>query len=176
MKTLRDQLSTYANYHRDSRNIATHFVGIPMILLGVTVLLARAAFDWHGVPVNLAVVAAVLAGGYYLMLDLRYGLAMAAVLAAAVTASIGVAALPMAAWLAAGAGLFVAGWIIQFVGHVFEGRKPAFVDDLSGLVTGPLFVLAEAGFLLGLRKEVEADITARSGPVRRPAPLHTSAP
>ena len=49
-------------------------------------------------------------------------------------------------WLALGIGLFFVGWVIQFIGHIFEGRKPAFVDDLIGLVVGPLFVVAEAGF------------------------------
>lgn len=43
MKTLVDHLSQYANYHRDPRNIATHFVGIPMIVLAVTILLSRPA-------------------------------------------------------------------------------------------------------------------------------------
>jgi len=32
MKTLVDQLAQYAEYHRDGRNILTHFVGVPMII------------------------------------------------------------------------------------------------------------------------------------------------
>jgi uncharacterized membrane protein YGL010W len=72
----------------------------------------------------------------------------------------------MAAWLATGIGLFAVGWVIQFVGHHYEGRKPAFVDDLVGLIVGPLFVVAEWAFALGLRKEVQAAIELRSGPVR----------
>ena len=39
MKNLTDQLAQYATYHRDRRNIATHLVGIPMILLALQVLL-----------------------------------------------------------------------------------------------------------------------------------------
>ena len=31
---------------------------------------------------------------------------------------------------------------------------------------GPLFVVAEAAFLLGLRREVEAVVESRAGPVR----------
>jgi len=65
-----------------------------------------------------------------------------------------------------GVGLFVLGWTIQFVGHYFEGRKPAFVDDLSGLIIGPLFVAAELGFMLGLREPLRLAIEARVGPVR----------
>ena len=74
-------------------------------------------------------------------------------------------------WLGAGVGLFVVGWIVQFIGHVFEGRKPAFVDDLIGLVVGPLFVVAEVAFAMGLRPELAAEVTRRSGPTRvgRPA-------
>ena len=41
MKNLVEHLSQYASYHRDPRNIATHFVGIPMIVVAVTVLLSR---------------------------------------------------------------------------------------------------------------------------------------
>ena len=36
-----------------------------------------------------------------------------------------------------------------------------------GLIIGPLFVAAELGFALGLRKEVQAEVEQRSGPVRR---------
>jgi len=64
-----------------------------------------------------------------------------------------------------GLGLFLVGWIIQFLGHYFEGRKPAFVDDLIGLLIGPLFIVAELSFFLGLRKDVEAAVTQKAGGV-----------
>ena len=34
------------------------------------------------------------------------------------------------------AGLFTVGWTFQFVGHVFEGKKPSFVEDKRALVVG----------------------------------------
>ena len=170
MRTLVDHLAQYAAYHRDRRNIATHFVGIPAIVVAVTVLLARPAVDVGGWAVTPAAVVALATTLFYLRLDLRYGLVMGALLAASVAGSLRVAALPTGAWLATGLGLFVAGWIVQFVGHWYEGRKPAFVDDLVGLVVGPLFVVAELGFALGLRTEVLREIEARVGPTRiRPA-------
>jgi len=167
MKTLIDQLSQYAAYHRDSRNIATHFVGIPMIVVAVAILLGRPNFEWAGFSwsaTSLVVLASVL---YYLRLDLRYGLVMALLFGAAHEAGSAAAALPLGSWLALGAGLFVVGWVIQFIGHYFEGRKPAFVDDMIGLLIGPLFVVAEWGFLLGLRSEVRTAVEARAGAVRR---------
>ena len=78
-----------------------------------------------------------------------------------------IAALPTGTWLAAGIGLFAVGWFIQFVGHYYEGKKPAFVDDIMGLIIGPLFVAAEVVFALGLRSEVLKAIEERVGPVRR---------
>ncbi|MEX5669899.1 Mpo1-like protein, partial [Pseudomonas neuropathica] len=46
MKSLVDHLGQYATYHRDPRNIATHFVGIPVIVVAVAVLLSRP--QWAG--------------------------------------------------------------------------------------------------------------------------------
>jgi len=62
-------------------------------------------------------------------------------------------------------GAFVVGWIIQFVGHHYEGRKPAFVDDISGLIIGPLFVVAEAAFMMGLCPALKRQIERAVGPV-----------
>lgn len=164
MRTLTEQLTNYAAYHRDRRNVATHFVGIPMIVVGLFGALAR--------PSPLVALAAALgAAVFYIALDRRFGAAMLAVLAASVWAGLAIAAQPFAAWLALSAGLFVAGWVIQFVGHVFEGRKPAFVDDLVGLLVGPLFIVAEAAFALGLRADLKRDIEAKAGPMRPAAPL-----
>lgn len=61
--------------------------------------------------------------------------------------------------------IFVVGWAIQFVGHAWEDRKPAFVDDVIGLLVGPLFVAAEVLFALGLRRDLQRAIDARVGPV-----------
>lgn len=167
MRTLVDQLAQYAAYHRDLRNIVTHLFGIPMIVAAVTILLARPVFAHAGVvQVTPALLVALALALYYLRLDLRFGLAMGALLALSLWLAQAFAALPTAAWLGWGIGLFVVGWAIQFVGHYFEGRKPAFVDDLVGLAIGPLFVVAEVAFFAGLRGEVRAEVERRAGPVR----------
>jgi uncharacterized membrane protein YGL010W len=38
-----------------------------------------------------------------------------------------------------GLGLFVGGWILQFVGHVFEGTAPAFLKNPIYLIVGPVW-------------------------------------
>ena len=166
MKTLQQHLTTYATYHRDRRNIATHFVGIPMIVLAVATLLSRPIALAGGVPLSPAVLVVALSVGFYLLLDVRFGVAMAALLALTLWPAHALAAGSTGLWLAAGGGLFVIGWIIQFVGHIFEGKKPAFVDDLVGLLIGPLFIVAEATFALGLRRDLHRAIEDSAGPTR----------
>ncbi|HSC83399.1 MAG TPA: Mpo1-like protein [Pseudomonas sp.] len=164
MKTLVDQLSQYAQYHRDRRNIFSHFIGIPLIVVAVAVLLSRPGFELAGLWLSPALLTALAAGVYYLRLDVRFGLLMAALLALSLWAGAALAVETTQVWLSGGLGLFVVGWIIQFIGHYYEGRKPAFVDDLMGLVVGPLFVVAELAFLLGLRDEVRIAVEERAGP------------
>ncbi|WJN59448.1 Mpo1-like protein [Pseudomonas sp. SO81] len=170
MKTLVDHLSQYAEYHRDRRNILSHFIGIPMIVVAVAVLLSRPGWDIAGLWLSPALLTALAAGIFYLRLDLRFGLLMSALLGLCLWAGAALAQQSTLVWLSGGLGLFVVGWIIQFVGHYYEGRKPAFVDDLMGLVVGPLFVVAELGFLLGLRPEVQEAVERRAGPtcIRQP--------
>ena len=73
------------------------------------------------------------------------------------------AALPFGLWLGSAIALFVVGWVLQFIGHYYEGKKPAFVDDLTGLLIGPLFIMAELSFKLGLRKPLQQDIEQIAG-------------
>jgi uncharacterized membrane protein YGL010W len=39
-------------------------------------------------------------------------------------------------------GIFILAWIGQFIGHKFEGKKPAFFKDLQFLLIGPLWLLS----------------------------------
>ncbi len=166
MRSIEDQLANYARYHRDPRNIATHFIGIPLIVFAIATLLARPSISLLGLPYSPAAGLACIVGLYYLRLELKLGLLMCLVLATAVAGGHAVATLPTLSWLAIGIGSFVVGWIFQLVGHVFEGRKPAFVDDLVGLIIGPLFVLVELLAKLGLARQLNAEIERRAGPQR----------
>ncbi|HEY2513292.1 MAG TPA: DUF962 domain-containing protein [Polyangiaceae bacterium] len=42
--------------------------------------------------------------------------------------------------------MFTVGWGFQFVGHVFEGKKPSFVDDKRNFLVGALWWLKKNGF------------------------------
>jgi uncharacterized membrane protein YGL010W len=159
-------LAKYAEYHRDRRNIASHFVGVPMILFSVVELLSRPAWMLGAVVVSPALVAAIATSEFYLRLDRKLGYLLAGFLALSILVGGVLASQGVVVWLASGLGIFVVGWIIQFVGHYYEGRKPAFVDDLIGLLIGPLFVAAELCFLVGWRRSLRAEIEALAGPTR----------
>ena len=177
MTSIRQNLTQYAAYHRDRRNIATHFVGVPMIVFSLVLALATLSHPLGGVLVSLAALASIALSIYYLRMDVGLGVVMAAVLflmcagASEMTARLGVGA--SLGWAL---GIFVVGWAIQFLGHKYEGVKPAFFDDLKQLLIGPIFVAAEACFLLGTRRDLQAYIEERVGPTvprrdGRPIPI-----
>lgn len=159
-----DLLARYAGTHRDRRNIATHLLGVPMIVFGIGALLAWPAVMLGGLALTPAWLAFALAAGWYLT---RGQAALGACTAAAVGVLTLLAhAVPggLAGWLGWGWGFFVAGWTIQFVGHYYEGRKPAFVGDPVDLLVAPMFVVLAVLATLGLFKGLAAEIERRAGP------------
>jgi len=65
------------------------------------------------------------------------------------------------AWIWFGA-FFVGGWILQLVGHVFEGRKPALTDNLFQIFVAPIFLCAELFFALGYKPKLHAELQERA--------------
>jgi uncharacterized membrane protein YGL010W len=164
----------YAHYHRDRRNIATHLVGIPLIVLSIGMLLSMVSLDIAGNAVTLASLMWVLSTLWYLTRgNLLLGLATSAVNGALIAlahtpeaaSGWGLNVLYDAAWFP-GLAVFVIGWIIQFVGHIYEGRKPAFVDDLVGLLVGPMFVVGEVLMMAGMLRSMHSLIEAQAGATR----------
>jgi uncharacterized membrane protein YGL010W len=164
----------YAHYHRDRRNIVTHLVGIPLIVLSIGMLLSLVSWDIAGHAVSLAALLWVLSTLWYLtrgnlLLGVATSVVNGALIALAHTPEAatgwGMNVLYEAAWFP-GLVVFVVGWIIQFVGHIFEGRKPAFVDDVVGLLVGPMFVVGEALMMAGMLRSMHSLIEAQAGATR----------
>jgi uncharacterized membrane protein YGL010W len=135
MKKVDSRLSDYAFYHRSRGNKVCHFIGIPLIIYSLFLLL-------RSFPLAESITAAelllLLSFFYYLTLDLRLALAM---LVLSVL-------LDLAAWKTAdfriGIVAFLIGWIFQGIGHaVYEKRSPAFLRNLVHLLVGPIFLLNE---------------------------------
>lgn len=162
MTKLEQLLSQYAAYHLDHKNILTHFVGIPLIVFAIVCLTARAGVMLSGMELTLALVILIASSVYYLSLDRIFGLIMLVIYAIAYPFAYKIAQLDTSLWLSLSIGIFVVGWVFQFVGHFYEKKKPAFMDDIMGLAIGPLFVLAEMVFMLGFRKDLEQRILDRA--------------
>ena len=164
-RTANDLLSQYAKYHRDRRNILTHFIGVPMIVFGVGVLLAAWSFNVAGMALSAAWVVFALTALWYLTRG-HLGIGLAT--------TVGVGLLMLLAhqvhrgayghWLTWGLGFFAVGWVIQFIGHYYEGKKPAFADDIVGLLVGPMFVVLEMLAPLGLFKGLMQRVEDHAGP------------
>jgi len=160
----------YAHYHRDRRNIATHFVGVPLIFLAIGLLLTSPVWWVAGVALTPAWLMWGITSVWYLGRGLwLLGLGTVAVNGMLIALAHHLLSLPlpwgMVAWQL-GVALFAIGWVFQFVGHYFEGRKPAFVDDIVGLLVGPMFVVGEAMMALGLLGSLHRAIDRQAGPVR----------
>jgi len=160
----------YAHYHRDRRNIATHVVGIPLIFLSIGVLLLGPAWSVAGQTLTLAWAMWALTSLWYLgrgtvLLGVTTSVVNGVLIALAHEVPHLAQALGLAVWQA-GLGLFFIGWVLQFIGHYFEGRKPAFLDDLVGLLVGPMFVVGELLMSVGLLQRMRMDIERQAGVTR----------
>jgi uncharacterized membrane protein YGL010W len=162
MKPLEEQMSVYAAYHQNARNKATHFIGVPAIVLALMIPLSWLRID--AVSAAMVITAALLA--YYLALDLWLGLAMCVVMGVLLWVGQTIAdqgAVAGWSWFAA---LFVGGWILQLVGHVFEGRKPALADNLFQIFVAPIFLCAELFFALGYKPRLHSAVEERAKQLR----------
>jgi uncharacterized membrane protein YGL010W len=164
----RRQLASYASVHRDWRNKATHFVGIPVIVFSLQLILSLWRFELGDRLWTMSLAVTILAVLGWMALDLGIGLVMAVIMAAswyaaeALTSALGSA---QAVWIAFAA-LFVGGWILQFLGHHYEGKRPALIDNIFQAFIGPMFLVAETMVMMGQRTDLaeamgEIDVTVQ---------------
>ena len=154
----RSQLASYASVHRDGRNKATHFVGIPIIVFSLLLILSLWRLEIGGREWTMSMIVAIVAALGWIALDFGVGLIMAIILvptwyaAAAFSGALG----PTSTWVAFGV-LFVGGWVLQFVGHHYEGKRPALLANIFQGFIGPMFLVAETMVAMGYRADL-ADV------------------
>jgi uncharacterized membrane protein YGL010W len=168
MKSLADQLDTYAAYHADGRNKLTHFFGVPLVTFSLFLFLAwlRFVHDREG-PFTGAALFYLIVFIYYLCLDWKIALAQTPFSLGLLWLADRVALWPFAESLLVFAATFVGGWIIQLVGHAFEGKRPALTDNFMQIFNAPLFLTAEVAFWLGWREDLRKAVRHL-----QPAPLN----
>ena len=130
MRNVENLFERYGESHRDPVNKAIHWVCVPLITWSVLAAL------WAWSPVA-AYVAIALALAFYVWLSPALAIGMLGVVAAMVYP------LPLLGnhVLFVAGSVFVLAWIGQFIGHVVEGRKPSFFEDVKFLLIGPAWLL-----------------------------------
>jgi uncharacterized membrane protein YGL010W len=162
VNTLEEQMAFYASYHQDARNKATHFVGVPLIMLALLIPLSFMRIEILGFGVTPAMLLAAAVLAYYFVLDVALALAMLLVLGVLIWLAELIAARgAVQGWTWFGV-LFVGGWMLQLVGHMFEGRKPALADNLFQIFVAPIFLAAEIFFALGYKPGLHAAVQERA--------------
>jgi uncharacterized membrane protein YGL010W len=155
MKTLRQQLQSYAAYHQDPRNKLTHFLGVPLVTFSLFLALSWFRLIYApAAPVTAGSLFYLAVFVYYLRLDWKIALLQFPVSFALLVAADRLALLPFGQSLAIFLAAFVIGWIVQLVGHAIEGKRPALADNLLQVFNAPLFLTAEVLFALGRRRDL----------------------
>ena len=147
-------LAAYNEHHEKSLNQAIHYVAIPMICWSIFAGLAALPFPagWEFWPgLGWATVGAIVASLYYFTFSKMVGLGAAVSLAIyLLIIAIVDHAFETPLWLVA-LSVFALAWVLQFIGHKIEGKKPKFFDDLRYLLIGPIWVLVALYRLFGIR-------------------------
>lgn len=164
-RTAADLLKHYAEYHRDRRNIATHLLGVPLVVLALGLLLARPTFEVVGWPLSPAwLIWAGVAAWYLTRGELLLGLVTSGGIGLLLWLAHWLGPAALFAWLASSVGLLLTGVMVQLIGHYYEGRRPAFADDPSGLLIGPMFVSLEVMSSFGLCRRLSQEVERHAGP------------
>jgi uncharacterized membrane protein YGL010W len=139
-KKLEGYFKDYASYHKTPGNKTTHYFGITFIVVSLLGLLSHWVIGSEGLTGSLyfrldgGTLLMLLAMAWYISLDWRIAFPFAGVLFGLYFLG---RTLPSEVnWL-----LFVAGWILQGIGHyVYEKKSPAFFTNLRHILIGPLWI------------------------------------
>jgi uncharacterized membrane protein YGL010W len=142
-------LEEYGDSHRNQTNKLIHWFCVPAIFFSVVglifsiptgILLEPLSFlhsfaNWATIVLAITLI-------YYISLSVPLSMGMlffsALCLALANFLSI---AFPGKLWIIS-IGIFIVAWIIQFLGHKIEGKRPSFFKDLQFLLIGPAWLMS----------------------------------
>ena len=162
MTTLEERMGSYAAYHRDPRNKFTHLFGVPLAFYSPLIALGWLRLPVAGIEISLAMVVLALVMIWYIKLDWIFGSVMTLISLPILYLCDLASQLPFLTSSAVFAGTTIVAWTIQLIGHAYEGRKPALADNLTQSLMGPVFVLAEVVFSMGLRKDLHMRVERRA--------------
>ena len=145
MRKIDQFLTEYGVSHQNPTNKLIHWICVPFIVLSVIGLLGSIPVPEFMSSIsprlNFGSLVLILGIIYYafLSIPLAIGMTIFSILIVFVLHSM--LGLDIALWKQCIA-IFVVAWIVQFIGHEIEGKKPSFFKDVQFLMIGPLWLLS----------------------------------
>lgn len=154
MSKVEKLLGEYRQSHQNPTNQLIHNIFVPLIFLSAIGMLWDVKIPVElsflgGEPLNVAMVVAVFVFAYYLWLSFAVSIGIMSVTVAGMigcylyTGDVSI-------WLISLV-IFVLSWVMQFIGHKIEGKKPSFFKDLEFFLVGPMWVLTKLYNKLGIK-------------------------
>ncbi len=165
---LMKMLTGYAAAHQHPFNVMVHLIGIPIIMLGVSIPLTWIEISIMGFTFNLAHALVIAFTLFYMTLDFTFALAFL-IFGLAITLLAGlIGALPFT-WSASIAAIaFLGGYIAQFIGHFVEKSVPVILKHpIQANLAAPFFTIVEIFNILGLRKSLFDEVQQRIQELRQ---------
>lgn len=156
MKKIDLLFAEYAESHRNSTNKLIHWICVPLIfwtiLSFISLIPSKAiGFRYIGEISYVSFIAIGLVTIFYLRLSVLISLIMFFVMILMESFAYGInIRFKGDSWMVY-LSVFIATWILQFVGHKIEGKKPSFLKDLQFLLVGPIWLLSFVLKKLGVR-------------------------
>jgi len=150
-KTLQDWLDEYSQSHQNPTNKMIHNICVPVIFLTSLGMLWDIPAPTELPYFNWMFIALLLVAAFYIRLSFNVTLgilAMSAVGIALLYAFDVMSILPV--WQASLI-VFAISWVLQFIGHILEGKKPSFMKDMQFLLIGPAWVVSHLYNKFGIK-------------------------
>lgn len=145
MQSIDVWLDQYGESHQDPVNKAFHWVCVPAIVFSLVGLMwslpVPRVFSETSPILNWGTVFLMASIVYYFILSVPLALGMVAISAAIIYGLSALDGLAVPLWKTSVA-IFILAWIGQFIGHMVEGKRPSFFQDLQFLMIGPIWLLS----------------------------------
>ncbi len=154
MKTATQWLDEYGESHQNPTNKLIHWWCVPAIFWSVALLLwsipvpevmrVHPLLNWATVSLALVMV-------FYLLTSVSLSIGMLIFSGLVIGATHLVAESGVIEPWVLGTAIFVVAWILQFIGHNIEGKKPSFFKDILFLLVGPAWLMGFIYKKLGIK-------------------------
>jgi uncharacterized membrane protein YGL010W len=138
------RFADYRDYHTHPKNVLTHYIGVPLIVISLLGLLSMVTFGGESfreslVRPDLGWLLLGVGIAFYFYLDWKIALPFTLVVIGCYL--IGRSLSENVAILI---GMQIVGWVVQYVGHLhYEKKSPAFYKNVTHMLIGPLWIFSK---------------------------------